>query len=238
VATIRWKRHAVEAITADGNASEARAAIVTVPLGVLQAPAGARGSLRFSPSLTDKQHDWGRLGFGHALRIVVCFSESIWRQNIFLRQLRSHDGRGFGFVHSAEVEFPVWWSLAPAPVLIGWTGGPAAQSLASLSNREISRRAFRTLATLLGVKNSALAEAIVSHELYNWTQDPYSRGAYSFSTAGHEDGPARLARPVEKTLFFAGEATAEPLHLGTVHGALASGERAAEEAMRALRISL
>ena len=38
-----------------------------------------------------------------------------------------------------------------------------------------------------------------------------------------------LARPLETTLFFAGEATDTAGHNGTVHGAIASGRRAAKE---------
>jgi monoamine oxidase len=45
----------------------------------------------------------------------------------------------------------------------------------------------------------------------------------------------RLAAPLGDTLFFAGEATAGGGSTGTVHGALASGQRAAREALAALR---
>jgi monoamine oxidase len=38
-----------------------------------------------------------------------------------------------------------------------------------------------------------------------------------------------LGRPIEDTLFFAGEATDTDGHNGTVHGAIASGKRAARE---------
>jgi len=41
----------------------------------------------------------------------------------------------------------------------------------------------------------------------------------------------RLARPVDGTLFFAGEATDESGEAGTVAGALASGERAADQVL-------
>ena len=41
-----------------------------------------------------------------------------------------------------------------------------------------------------------------------------------------------LAQPVEDTLFFAGEATDTSGHTGTVHGALATGERAAQLILR------
>ncbi len=44
-----------------------------------------------------------------------------------------------------------------------------------------------------------------------------------------------LASPIENTLFFAGEATDISGHNGTVHGAIASGRRAASEIQRSLR---
>jgi len=40
-----------------------------------------------------------------------------------------------------------------------------------------------------------------------------------------------LAAPVEDTLFFAGEATSTDGHTGTVHGAIATGRRAAHEVL-------
>ena len=49
-----------------------------------------------------------------------------------------------------------------------------------------------------------------------------------------EDAPARLGESVEGTLFFAGEATADPAELGTVGGALDSGARTAEEVLASL----
>ena len=36
-------------------------AVVTLPLGVLQAPPGATGSVRFEPDLVEKRAAWGRL---------------------------------------------------------------------------------------------------------------------------------------------------------------------------------
>ena len=65
--------------------------------------------------------------------------------------------------------------------------------------------------------------------------DPYARGGYAVLTPGAADVPERLARPIGERLFFAGEHTSTTGFLGTVHGAIATGERAAEEASRALR---
>jgi hypothetical protein len=46
--------------------------------------------------------------------------------------------------------------------------------------------------------------------------------------AGGFEAAQRIALPVENTLWFAGEAVATDGHWGTVHGAMGSGQRAAE----------
>jgi monoamine oxidase len=51
---------------------------------------------------------------------------------------------------------------------------------------------------------------------------------------GGLDAPRALAEPVRGTLFFAGEATDTSSHNGTVHGAIASGRRAAREVLATL----
>jgi monoamine oxidase len=43
------------------------------------------------------------------------------------------------------------------------------------------------------------------------------------------DARRQLAVPVMDTLYFAGEATEQNGHSATVHGAIASGERAARQ---------
>jgi monoamine oxidase len=46
------------------------------------------------------------------------------------------------------------------------------------------------------------------------------------------EAQATLARGVEDTLFFAGEAMNSEGHIGTVHGAITTGLRAAQEILR------
>ena len=48
---------------------------------------------------------------------------------------------------------------------------------------------------------------------------------------GALDEPARMAEPVEETLYFAGEHTDTTGHWGTVHAALRSGLRAAKQVL-------
>ncbi|MBJ7458664.1 MAG: FAD-dependent oxidoreductase [Thermoleophilaceae bacterium] len=62
-----------------------------------------------------------------------------------------------------------------------------------------------------------------------WAADPWSSGSYSFLPVGATPADRRaLAVPVGGRVFFAGEATARQ-NPATVHGAVASGRRAADQ---------
>lgn len=74
---------------------------------------------------------------------------------------------------------------------------------------------------------------LLAMHAHPWSCDPFSRGAYSYAAVGGQSGPEELARPIEDTLFFAGEATHATLG-GTVAGAIARGRRAADEVRRSL----
>ena len=78
------------------------------------------------------------------------------------------------------------------------------------------------------VAPAALFAAIEDARCFDWGDEPFSRGAYSWIPVGATAAPATLAAPVGRALFFAGEATDTSGDTGTVHGALATGRRAAE----------
>ena len=60
------------------------------------------------------------------------------------------------------------------------------------------------------------------------------RGAYSYVKVGGGHAQQNLASRSPTRSFFAGEATDITGYNGTVHGAMASGQRAAEEIIRAI----
>jgi monoamine oxidase len=67
----------------------------------------------------------------------------------------------------------------------------------------------------------------------SWSTDQWARGSYSFLPVGATPAlRAALAQPINSQLFFAGEATSSDAP-ATVHGALASGQRAAQEVIDA-----
>ena len=70
---------------------------------------------------------------------------------------------------------------------------------------------------------------VLASWLHNWERDPFSRGAYSYMAVGGNESPAKLARPIKRTIYFAGEASEYEGACATVHGALRTGLRAARE---------
>ncbi|HEX2852879.1 MAG TPA: NAD(P)/FAD-dependent oxidoreductase [Opitutaceae bacterium] len=225
VRAVTWKRGRVVVRTARETFT-ARAAIVAIPLGVLQAKAGEVGAIRFDPPLRSRQKLVRAMGTGHVIRVTFRFDPVKWK-TLLPDPLRSCVR--VGFLHSNAKGVPVWWSMSGKPVVTGWAGGPAAIALSKRSERSVVETALASLGRLLGVGKNKLKAALRDYQTHNWTRDPFSRGAYTFVAAGHDDAAERLREPVRDTLFFAGEATADGEELGTVHGALSSGRRAAKE---------
>ena len=235
--SVEWRRGAVcvgaaEASTRARLDLRAKAAVIALPLGVLKAPSG-RGAVSFRPPLAAKRTVIARMGMGQVARMAFRFSRGHWRRMLPAILRRRHP-RGFGFLHSVAEAVPVWWSLSGRPVIVGWVGGPRAAALAAQPAGSRRRTALRSLARILGVGESVVTDGAVDMIEWEWSRDPYSRGAYSYTAAGQDGAARRLAVPLRDTLFFAGEATAEGSEVGTVHGALASGRRAARQVLDAL----
>ena len=198
------------------------------------------GALRLDPAVPSKERALAGLETGHIFKIVLRFREAFWEEEEFLKERRgsSHahmDGAAINFVHAHGIELPTWWTSAPvrSPVLTGWVGGVAAETL--LSEEPLSRleRSLVALSEVLAVPRRELEEQLDTWVSHDWRADPFARGAYSYIAVGGTGAPRALGRPVDDTLFFAGEATNGD-QIGTVAGALASGRRAAREALRAL----
>ena len=236
VTAVDWRdSRAVRLTTRSGSQLRAAAAIVTVPLGVLQAPAASTGTLRFDPPLAAKQAALTGLAMGMVTQIVLLFREAIWSDERFASRA-GLPADLLTFLHGESTDFNVWWTAYPSrvPLITGWCGGPRATALSALTPAELSRRGGRSLASQLHVSAARLDGLLLGAWHHNWNRDPYARGAYSYQVVGGAEATAALARPLGSRLFFAGEATDTEGATGTVHGAIASGRRAARQVKRAL----
>jgi monoamine oxidase len=210
VRALRWKPGSVE-IEGEGFSIKAPRAIVTLPLGVLQA-----GSVRFDPPLREKARPLQRLVSGAVIRVAMRFHEAFWEERF----------PDVAFFHTPRAPFPIFWTPLPvhAPLLTAWAGGPKAARLTGSSNEELLRAALASVKAVF--RNIPRPEEFL---VQDWQADPYARGGYSYVTVGGHDARKRLAAPLERTLFFAGEATDTEGEAATVVGALQSGIRAARE---------
>lgn len=223
VEEVEWRKGSAvvrsrSALTESQSEWHARAAVMTLPLGVLQA-----GDVRFSPQPAGISEAANGLAFGSVFRVVFRFREAWWEK---LKTFRDA-----GFWLSTERTFPTWWTKLPvrAPILVGWSAGPHTDSLLNASFAEVVEAALQDLARVTKEKKRMLEEKLAAAYFHNWSADPFARGAYSYVPAGGLQHRTALAQPVEKTLFFSGEATELEGHSATVHGAIASGRRSARD---------
>lgn len=234
VREINWSRNNVEVNCISGERRQrfaASRAVITLPLGVLQEKSRTNAAVRFIPALPDeKQKAISDIPMGHVVRIVLVFRERFWEGLDLAVPGAQEDLSQLGFLHCPEAAIPTWWSLLPlrAPVLIGWAGGMRAGKIAAMSKADCVSEAVRALKKIFGVSEISLRKVLLQAYSHNWNKDPFSRGAYAYLPVEGLEKQQQLARPIQNTIFFAGEATSVG-HIGTVHGALESGQRAAKE---------
>ena len=126
----------VRVATDTGDVITASAAIVTLPLGVLQA-----GSVTFEPPLPDSHAAAiGRLGVGALEKVVIVDTDDSWSTGTELIGITRDDGR-----------FIEWLDLTPhvgAPMAVAFTAASAARRLADLTDEAIVADALATLRSL------------------------------------------------------------------------------------------
>jgi monoamine oxidase len=79
---------------------------------------------------------------------------------------------------------------------------------------------------------------LMSCATHDWQTDLLSCGAYSYVPAGALNAVLTMATPVQRTLYFAGEHTDVTGHWGTVHAAMRSGIRAAQQVLAPARAQI
>jgi monoamine oxidase len=229
VSRVSWKRGRVRVETnrdrEDAATIDARVAIITVPISMLQRGQGP-AAIEFEPT-PPVFADLGSVVMGNAVRLNLLFRRPVWEEA----------APDLGFLLSKDPCFPTWWTRVSGSnyLMTAWCAGPKARWTDGKSKNELTGTAIGTLATLFRTERATLESALLSSHHHDWRADPLSCGAYSYVKAGGFDAAQRLALSVENTLWFAGEAMAVDGHWGTVHGAMDSGRRAAEGAARSLK---
>jgi len=190
--------------------------IVTVPTNLI-----ADEAIRFHPALPAKVDAARGLPLGLADKVMLALDEPQDSEGALPK-----DGNLRGAtMRTAMGSF----HLRPfgQPCIEGYFGGSFARSLENAGPGALAAESINEIVAYLGNdyrrKLKPLAES-------RWAHDPFARGSYSHALPGHAGDRAVLAAPVDRRLFFAGEATS-PGFFSTAHGARDSGERAAQEVL-------
>ncbi len=215
VETVRWAPDGVSVVTADGRELSARAAISTLPLGVLKA-----GAVRFVPELPEeKRAAFTQLEMGPVMKLLLRFREPFWPR--WLTNL----GCGTGPV---TLYWPVFYGAPSKPaVLTAYCTGPRAARLARLGEDEAVDTVLADLHRLF--PRADPHGALLARRRIDWASDPFACGGYTFVRPGGTGARVRLAAADTGALFWAGAATATPTIADTVQAAYLSGLRAAGE---------
>jgi monoamine oxidase len=225
---VTWERGSVEIeghFLGQPFVTIAPRAVVTVPLGVLQAAPGEPAHIAFEPSLHSKQRALRSLKSGPVIKLNLRFRSAFWEQ------IDGGRYRDATFFHAEDPPFRVFWTSVPlrSPLLVAWAGGPRVAELDAQGGvGRLTHEALRNLDAIFG-KHWDVADELEAAYCHDWQRDPFSRGAYSYVGVGGGGARTELAAPLEDTLFFAGEATDDTGEAATIAGALQSGERAARE---------
>ena len=133
----------IETVAANGEAGtlRARAAIVTLPVGVLR-HAGDATAIAFEPELpAAKREALEHIEMGHAVRVGLWFESAFWEN------LRDGRYRDAAFFRTKQLAFTAYWTQVPirSRLIVAWVGGPKARR----TRRGFARRTDRTRARRL-----------------------------------------------------------------------------------------
>jgi monoamine oxidase len=119
------------------------------------------------------------------------------------------------------------------PMIEVYTGGRLSAGLEAGGEGAFFDFARAELTALLG---SGFAKRIAPIALHCWQTDPFARGSYSYARPGRAGDRAGLAAPVDRRIFFAGEACSVR-DFSTAHGAYLTGVAAAESVLAARAVA-
>jgi len=207
VTRVEHARQGVKVQTGDAEIT-VDLAILTVPLGVLQA-----GTIEVDPALPDgAAAALDRLRMSALEKVVMRFDRPVWT-----------DGMQTLLTLDTGHPFSVFHDMTPhtgAPMLVAFFN-PAITGEAR-SPDGWADRALEVLRT-----HCPDVSEPVTTVTTEWSGDPWSRGAYSYIPVGASAADMdALAAPISSSLVIAGEHTVAA-YSGTVHGAFVSGRRAA-----------
>ena len=207
VTKIDYSQTTIQITDSNNNTYDADKVIITVPIPILKS-----ADIQFIPTLpNEKTTAFSKIGMDAGMKVFLKFSNKFFDQNIIGGPIcAAYADDGIGKAQNDNV-------------LLAFVMGVQAEYLTSLgSDSAITTALLQELDTMYN--GQATATFLASH-VQNWTTNPFVRGAYSYSPIGMGDARKVATTPIDKKLYFAGEAMNTNGHHQTVHGAIETGYR-------------
>lgn len=221
VQSINWRKDQV-VVETDNQKFKAKKVLITVPIGVLQSE-----KINFTPAINSKIDAIKQLGYGPAIKTILQFEDNFWANKELTQQ---KDLSKLSFIFSDAI-IPTWWTQYPKKIgiITGWSGGPFADRLKGLEDPQIVQEALRSLSYIFNIDLIHLQQKLKGWQVANWSNDPYSCGAYSYQVVNGSTAIRIAKEPIEQTIFFAGEGLYDNTQIGTVNAALVTGRETAHQ---------
>lgn len=217
VTRISWDGPGVTVETADEAEIRARAAVVTVPTGVLAAEA-----IAFAPALPHaKAEAVQQISMGAYNNVALLYDREVLGVPPDTPVANRHAGGRVAGIWAHAGGWPLYYVI---------TGGRFAAALEGAGEAAALAWARGEIAALAG--NEA-DRHFVAGGAARWGADPWARGAWAAAEPGQVGQRQHLRTPLANRVFFAGEAC-HPSMWATCHGAFMAGEDAGEQAAAAL----
>jgi monoamine oxidase len=214
VKSVDWSSGFVGILVNDRSVFRMEKLVVCLPLPALSHAAPPAEIIHFSPALENKTEAFRRIGYGTVIKIILIWNEAFWKPRI-------PDAL---FIFS-DTFIPTWWTRYPQdlPLLTGWLGGPQAKQVSDKSDEYLLEQALESLSKIFTISPEALKLKLKDFRIFNWKNEPWSRGAYSYALVGTDAAKNTYRQPVENRIYFAGEACYQGPYPGTVEAAVISG---------------
>ncbi|BBF94127.1 amine oxidase [Blastochloris tepida] len=220
VTEIDWSGRLIALATPRGTI-RARTVVLTVSTAVL-----AGGAIRFKPGLPPAiASACQRLTLGSYNRIGIELAGN---------PLRLRDDERVVFKVPGPAAMTLRGRVGGTDLAVASIGGRAGRELEQAGAAAMVAFATDTLAAHYG---AGIRKAIGRTFATRWGLEPTILGAGSAAPPGAQPMRRALAQPIDNRLFLAGEATHET-QWGTIGGAWLSGERAADQALRAVGVAI
>ncbi|MCY7363591.1 MAG: FAD-dependent oxidoreductase, partial [Ignavibacteria bacterium] len=185
VTKIDYSSDTITVSDSNNNLYTADKIIIAVPITILKS-----NSIAFIPSLAiEKMDAFNKIGMEAGMKVYLRFSNKFYNQNII-----------GGSICAAYADETIG-KIGNDNVLLAFIMGAQAEYLNALGNDTAIINALLT--ELDTMYNGQATASYLNAFVQNWTNHPFIKGAYSYSTVGIGNSREVAAESIDNKLFFA-----------------------------------